>query len=229
MPRTMRAAVFEDFGGPEVVEVRKVPIPEPGPGEVRVKVEASAMNHLDLWVRRGLPIETPMPHIGGSDIAGVVDSVGPGADDVPLGTRVVVDPSLGYEGDPDLTFNVLSYRTYRLKKWLFLGRAAAATIVGDDRIAAWEGQVSSRTRFIHVLFFQAVVPSEVPGYVLGVLRYRVLFYLAALGITELPYAVATVYLGDSFLKGESGVFILLGIAAITLAAFVVQIHRRLGR
>ena len=111
----------------------------------------------------------------------------------------------------------------------FLGRAVAATIVGDDRITAWEGQVSSRTRFIHVLFFQAVVPSEVPGYVLGVLRYRVLFYLAALGITELPYAVATVYLGDSFLKGESGVFILLGIAAITLAAFVVQIHRRLGR
>ncbi len=97
MPRTMRAAVFEDFGGPEVVEVRKVPIPEPGPGEVRVKVEASAMNHLDLWVRRGLPIETPMPHIGGSDIAGVVDAVGPGADDVPLGTRVVVDPSLGYD------------------------------------------------------------------------------------------------------------------------------------
>ena len=97
MPRTMRAAVFEDFGGPEVVEVRKVPVPDPGPGEVRVKVEASAMNHLDLWVRRGLPIETPMPHIGGSDIAGVVDAGGPGADDVPLGTRVVVDPSLGYE------------------------------------------------------------------------------------------------------------------------------------
>ena len=44
MPRTMRAAVFEDFGGPEVVEVRKVPVPDPGPGEVRVKVAASAMN-----------------------------------------------------------------------------------------------------------------------------------------------------------------------------------------
>lgn len=97
MPRTMRAAVFDDFGGPGVIEIRKVPIPEPGPGEVRIKVEAAAMNHLDLWVRRGLPIETPMPHIGGSDIAGVVDSVGPGAEDVPIGVRVVVDPSLGYE------------------------------------------------------------------------------------------------------------------------------------
>lgn len=97
MSKTMRAAVFEDFGGPGVVGIKKVPVPEPGPGEVRLKVEAAAMNHLDLWVRRGLPIETPMPHIGGSDMAGVVDSVGPGAEEVPPGTRVVVDPSLGYD------------------------------------------------------------------------------------------------------------------------------------
>lgn len=97
MPSMMRAAVFETFGGPDVVEVKKVPMPEPGPGQVRVKVEAAAMNHLDLWVRRGLPIETPMPHIGGSDIAGLVHAVGPGAEDVPVGTRVVVDPSLGYD------------------------------------------------------------------------------------------------------------------------------------
>lgn len=97
MPKMMRAALFEDFGGPGVVEVKKVPVPEPGPGEVRIRVEAAAMNHLDLWVRRGLPIETPMPHIGGSDMAGTVDAVGPGAGDVPIGTRVVVDPSLGYD------------------------------------------------------------------------------------------------------------------------------------
>lgn len=97
MSKKMRAALFESFGGPEVVGVKNVAVPEPGPGEVRIKVAASAMNHLDLWVRRGLPIETPMPHIGGSDIAGTVDSVGPGAEDVPLGTRVVVDPSLGYD------------------------------------------------------------------------------------------------------------------------------------
>jgi NADPH:quinone reductase-like Zn-dependent oxidoreductase len=97
MAKTMRAAIFSEFGGPDVVEVRKVPLPEPGAGEVRLKVAAASMNHLDLWVRRGLPIETPMPHIGGSDIAGVVDAVGPGAEDVPIGTRVVVDPALGYD------------------------------------------------------------------------------------------------------------------------------------
>ncbi len=97
MPPKMRAAVFSDFGGPEVVEVTDVRVPDPGPGEVRIKVEAASMNHLDLWVRRGLPIETPMPHIGGSDIAGVVDALGPGVEGVSEGTRVVVDPSLHYE------------------------------------------------------------------------------------------------------------------------------------
>lgn len=110
----------------------------------------------------------------------------------------------------------------------FLGRSVASEIIGDERIAAWENQVSEHTQFIHVLFFQAVVPSEIPGYVLGMLRYRFLLYLAALGITELPYAVATVYLGESFLRGESAVVILVGIGTITLAAFVIHIHRRLS-
>ena len=111
----------------------------------------------------------------------------------------------------------------------FLGRSAVSLIIGDEKIAAWQNQVHQHTRFIHVLFFQAVVPSEIPGYVLGMLRYRFLLYLAALGITELPYALATVYLGESFLRGEGTIFILVGIGAITLAACVVQIHRRLSR
>jgi len=97
MPGKMRAAVFAENGGPDVIEVRQVPVPEPGPGEVRIKVEAAAMNHLDLWLRRGLPIDTPMPHIGGSDMAGIVDAVGVGAHSVPLGTHVAVDPSIGYD------------------------------------------------------------------------------------------------------------------------------------
>jgi NADPH:quinone reductase-like Zn-dependent oxidoreductase len=90
----MWAAVFEEFGGAEVVRVGEVAEPEAGAGEVRVRVAAAALNHLDLWVRRGLPIETPMPHIGGADVAGVVDAVGPGVAGVEVGMRVVVDPSL---------------------------------------------------------------------------------------------------------------------------------------
>jgi NADPH2:quinone reductase len=92
----MKAAVFSEFGGPEVVRVAEVETPEPSFGEVRLSVRAAAMNHLDLWIRRGLPLKITMPHIGGSDIAGVVDAVGPGVDGVELGTRVVVDPSLAY-------------------------------------------------------------------------------------------------------------------------------------
>ena len=96
MSKTMRAAVFSEYGGPDVLSVRDVPVPKPGPGEVRIAVKAASLNHLDLWVRRGLPIETPMPHIGGSDIAGVVDAVGPGVRGVEEGLRVVVDPSVNY-------------------------------------------------------------------------------------------------------------------------------------
>jgi NADPH:quinone reductase-like Zn-dependent oxidoreductase len=90
----MKAAVFSEFGGPEVVRVADVPAPEPGPGQVRIRVRAVALNHLDLWVRRGLPVETTMPHIGGSDVAGIVDVVGPGVLGVETDSRVVADPSI---------------------------------------------------------------------------------------------------------------------------------------
>lgn len=93
----MIAALFHEHGGPEVIRLEPVPDPRPGPGEVRIRVRATALNHLDLWVRRGLPVAIPLPHIGGSDMAGEVDQVGPGADGIPLGTRVVVDPSLDYQ------------------------------------------------------------------------------------------------------------------------------------
>ncbi|MEX0912873.1 MAG: zinc-binding dehydrogenase [Gemmatimonadota bacterium] len=90
----MHAAVFSEFGGPEVLRHAEVPRPTPQAGEALVEVHAAAFNHLDLWVRRGLPIDTTMPHIGGSDIAGVVAAVGPGVDRALVGTRVVVNPAL---------------------------------------------------------------------------------------------------------------------------------------
>ncbi|HEX2201912.1 MAG TPA: alcohol dehydrogenase catalytic domain-containing protein [Longimicrobium sp.] len=90
----MRAAIFHENGGPEVVRVEQVPQPVPGPGEVLVEVKAAALNHLDLWVRRGMPIETTMPHVGGSDAAGVVVEVGDGVSEARAGERVVVNPSL---------------------------------------------------------------------------------------------------------------------------------------
>jgi NADPH:quinone reductase-like Zn-dependent oxidoreductase len=90
----VRAAVFHEHGGPEQIRIEDVPAPVPGPGEVRIEVRAAAMNHLDLWARRGIGLEMSMPHIGGSDIAGVVAELGPGAIGATLGERVVVNPSL---------------------------------------------------------------------------------------------------------------------------------------
>lgn len=116
----MKAAVFSEFGGPEVIHLQELEKPEPGPGEVRVAVRAAAMNHLDLWIRRGLPLKITMPHIGGSDMAGEVDAVGAGVEGVEPGARVVVDPSLQYdwydgvppgEGLPSPEFRIIGEHT----------------------------------------------------------------------------------------------------------------------
>lgn len=66
--------MIEAHGGPEALQVREVGSPAPGPGEVRVKVTHVALNHLDLWVRRGVPgHDFHLPRIPGSDVVGVVD------------------------------------------------------------------------------------------------------------------------------------------------------------
>lgn len=94
----MRAAYFEEHGGPEVLAVGDIPEPSAGPGEVLVSVRAVALNHLDLWVRRGMPgLELAMPHVGGSDIAGVVEATGEGVAGWASGDRVVVNPALWCE------------------------------------------------------------------------------------------------------------------------------------
>jgi len=112
----------------------------------------------------------------------------------------------------------------------FLGRSVVGMLIDEQKIAGWERELGARSRFIHILMFQAAVPSEIPGYVLGILRYRFSLYLAALAITELPYAIATVYLGESFLEGESTVFILLGIAVIVLGIFLLKgVRKLIGR
>jgi NADPH:quinone reductase-like Zn-dependent oxidoreductase len=91
----MRAVVIERHGGPEVVRVGELPTPEPGPGQVRVRVVAAALNHLDLWVRRGIPgIELAMPHVPGADGTGVVDAVGPGVEGWSQGDEVFLQPGL---------------------------------------------------------------------------------------------------------------------------------------
>lgn len=89
----MKAALFRTHGGPEVLEVAQVPTPEPGPTEVLVRVKACALNHLDLWVRDGWEgLQLPLPHVGGSDIAGSIDKLGSGVVGWGVGERVAVNP-----------------------------------------------------------------------------------------------------------------------------------------
>jgi len=111
----------------------------------------------------------------------------------------------------------------------YLGRSVVAMLLGESRLSSWETQVGQHTKFIHILLFQAAVPSEIPGYVLGILRYRFAFYLAALAIAELPYALGTVFLGESFLKGESLVIVAIGAATILLSVIAFQALIRTAR
>ncbi|MGA2813144.1 MAG: zinc-binding dehydrogenase [Candidatus Acidiferrum sp.] len=91
----MKAIVFEKHGSPEVLHYSEAPTPTIRPGEVLVRVKACALNHLDLWVRRGLPgVPIPLPHIPGSDISGEVAEVGADVTTVRPGQKVVLAPGV---------------------------------------------------------------------------------------------------------------------------------------
>ena len=91
----MRAWVIRATGGLDQLQLSDVPEPEnPGPGHVRVALRAAALNHLDLFVVRGLPHEYHFPHIVGADGAGVVDAVGSEVRSVRPGDRVMINPGI---------------------------------------------------------------------------------------------------------------------------------------
>jgi NADPH:quinone reductase-like Zn-dependent oxidoreductase len=94
MSATMRAAVVRGHGGVDAVAIEQRPVPEPAPDEVLVRVKAAGMNHLDLWVRRGVPGHPfPLPLILGCDFAGVVEKVGsPAVRNAKPGDEVCVAP-----------------------------------------------------------------------------------------------------------------------------------------
>ena len=91
----MRAIAIREHGGPEVLREEELPTPEAGPGQVLVRIDAVALNHLDLWVRRGLPgLRLTYPHLLGCDMAGTVAALGPGAAGPAPGSKVVVNPGI---------------------------------------------------------------------------------------------------------------------------------------
>jgi len=89
----MKAIYFTKHGGNEVLQYGERPEPAPGPGEVRVAIRAAALNHLDIFVRNGIP-HVPLPQIPGADGAGAIDAVGEGVAGLSPGDGVLIQPGL---------------------------------------------------------------------------------------------------------------------------------------
>jgi zinc-binding alcohol dehydrogenase/oxidoreductase len=93
----VKAVRIHEDGGPEVLRYEDAPDPEPGPGEVLVRLRAASLNHLDVWVRKGLP-SVPKPRILGADGAGEVEALGEGVEGLEAGQRVVINPGIEHDG-----------------------------------------------------------------------------------------------------------------------------------
>ena len=110
------------------------------------------------------------------------------------------------------------------------GRKLARWLVPGSRVARYEKKISASANFPLVLLFQVAVPSEIPGYVLGALRYPFARYLAARALAEIPFAVGAVYLGDSFVRRQYGLLAAIAVAGVALSTVaIVLLHRRLER
>jgi len=92
----MKAVLFHQHGGPEVLEYAEFPTPEPKPGEVLIHLHAAALNRMDVMVRNGWPgLKLEMPHINGADGAGEVAALGEATDGFEVGDHVVINANLG--------------------------------------------------------------------------------------------------------------------------------------
>jgi len=142
----MKATIFRRHGGAEVLEYAEVDEPRIRANEVLVEVRACALNHLDVWARKGLPgIEIPLPHILGNDIAGVVREAGEVVDWVKPGDEVLLQPgvSCGHcahclRGRDNLcaSYDMLGYR--RDGGYAQLVAAPAVNVIPKPAGLSWE-------------------------------------------------------------------------------------------
>ncbi|MDC3988436.1 TVP38/TMEM64 family protein [Polyangium jinanense] len=111
-----------------------------------------------------------------------------------------------------------------------VGRGVGGTLLGRlvprRRIAHYERRLSVDTPIWIVLLLQLALPSEVPGYLLGTLRYSFFRYLFVVSVGELPYALGSVYLGESFLRGDPVMLTLGALAAVVLIGLAAMLLRR---
>lgn len=104
----------------------------------------------------------------------------------------------------------------------FFGHRVAGWFIDPDRLREYEARARGLVRFNHVLLFQLAVPSEIPGYVLGLAGCRFRTYLAGVALAELPFAIGAVYLGESFLQRDYLLVLAIGIAGVALTWFAFR-------
>src|SRR5262245_10874620 len=91
----MKAVVFHEHGGPEVLRYQDVPDPLPGPGEVVIEVKATSINHIDIFLRRGMPgVKVPLPRVLGWDSSGVSVETAADVTNLKTGQRVTINPGI---------------------------------------------------------------------------------------------------------------------------------------
>src|SRR2546421_1715251 len=91
----MKAVLFHGHGGPDVLKYEDAPDPKPGRGEVLIEVRATSINHIDIFLRRGMPgVKVPLPKIAGCDASGIVRELGPDVSGLEVGQRVTINPGI---------------------------------------------------------------------------------------------------------------------------------------
>lgn len=109
----------------------------------------------------------------------------------------------------------------------FLGRRVVTWLLPEDRLRRYEGKVTHNATFPMLLLFQMALPSEIPGYLLGIVRCRFSVYVGALALAELPFAVGAVYLGRGFLDRDFRMLVGVSLVGILFAiAALIAWHRR---
>jgi zinc-binding alcohol dehydrogenase/oxidoreductase len=133
----VKAVRIHEDGGPEVLRYEDVEDPVAGPGQVLIRLHAASLNHLDIWMRRGLP-SVPKPRILGADGAGVVEDLGAGADSFEMGDRVLINPGLEdgarivgehMDGTHAELISIPAENVYRIPESLSFEEAAAFPLV----------------------------------------------------------------------------------------------------
>ncbi|HEX6640295.1 MAG TPA: VTT domain-containing protein, partial [Thermoanaerobaculia bacterium] len=99
----------------------------------------------------------------------------------------------------------------------FFGRRVVIWFVDPKTLQEYESRARTFVSFGHIILFQLAVPSEIPGYILGLARCRFRTFAAAMILAELPFAIGAVYLGESFLRGDALLLLAIGVAGVALS------------